>query len=83
MTRQTPTVDTLKLLSLRLRNADPETWDQWVHAFHVYTVERAIETVGAGSDTILVAQGAARQCQALLRVFQECHIQKQPQTPQP
>ncbi len=68
--------------ALRLRNSNPEGWDQFVASFAAYTDHAVLSTVQAGSDGVLVVQGQARQCLALLRMFRECDKQK-PKQPVP
>lgn len=72
----------LKVIALRLKNADPSNFDQFVECFDVYTSEVTVAVTEAPQDVILNAQGRAQQCLALLRMFRECHIQRAaPQDP--
>lgn len=66
----------LKVLALRLKNADPAGFDQFADAFDLYTSEVTVAVTEAPQDAILNAQGRAQQCIALLRLFRECHIQR-------
>ena len=68
--------------ALRLRNSNPEGWDQFVVSFAAYTDHAVLDVTAAGSDNVLVLQGQARQCLHLLRVFRECDKQK-PKPPVP
>lgn len=74
--------DVLSHFALRLRNADPEGFEQFVAAFDAYTGEITVAVTDAPQDQILNMQGRAKQCLAFLRLFRECHIQK-PTQPQP
>jgi hypothetical protein len=67
--------------ALRLRNSNPEGWDQFVASFAAYTDHAVLDVTAAGSDNVLVLQGQARQCLALLRTFRECD--KKPKQPAP
>jgi hypothetical protein len=62
----------LQRFALRLKNADPSGWDSFVEAFDVYTTEVTVAVTQAPAAEILVMQGRAQQCLALLRVFREC-----------
>lgn len=70
-------------LALRLKNAAPEIFDQFVNEFATYTSQVVLATTIAPVGEVLVAQGRAQQCRALLRMLSECHIPlKQPTPPQ-
>lgn len=66
---------------LRLKNANPEAWDNFVQTFDIYATEVAIQLTQAPSDEILRMQGRAQQCIGLLRLMQECDRPK-PLAPQ-
>ncbi len=75
----------LKQLARRIRNADREAFDLFIDALDVYTIEAMEGLTTAPQEAILCQQGRAQQCQAFLRLFRECHIEKptQPQAPTP
>ena len=79
--RSPSTVDIMKQLLSRLRNADREAYDQFVECFDVYSIEITVAVTEAPQDHILNAQGRAQQCRALLRVFSECHLQRKQPAP--
>jgi type II secretory pathway component GspD/PulD (secretin) len=62
---------------LRLRNADPVAFDDCVSIFGEYTGEVTVAVTEADATNILVMQGRAQQCRAILRVLQECDKPKQ------
>ncbi len=62
----------LDVLCLRLRNADPQVWDAFVAQFAAYTDAATFQLTKAEPAEILIAQGRAQQCHALLRIFKEC-----------
>lgn len=62
----------LKVAALRLRNASPEGWDQFLVLFSAYTDEAMRAVTEADSGSILVKQGHAQDRLALLRIFNEC-----------
>lgn len=66
--------DVLSQFALRLRNADPESWERFIAAFDAYAGELTVAVTDAPQDQILHMQGRAKQCLALLRLFRECHI---------
>lgn len=79
-----PTEQAFKQLCLRLRNADPIVWEQFVQCFDTFTIEVMSQMSAAPSDAILNLQGRAQQCRALLRIFAECHLPPKPrQAPVP
>lgn len=55
-----------------LRNANPEAWDAFLRSISVYTQEAMEGMAAAPADKLLLMQGRVQQCQALLRVFNEC-----------
>ena len=63
--------------ALKLRNADPPGFERFVNLFAVYTEEVTVAVTEADATNILVMQGRAQQCRALLRVLQECDKPKQ------
>lgn len=81
-TKPPTTDDMLKEFARRLRSADPENFGLFLGAFDAYTLEVTVAVTEAPQDLILNMQGRARQCRALLRLLQECHLQRQtPPTP--
>jgi hypothetical protein len=70
------TSDMVKEFARRLRSADPENFQLFVGAFDAYTTEATVAVTEATSDQVLNMQGRARQCRAVLRLLQECHIQR-------
>lgn len=64
----------LQQICLRLRNASPEGWDQFLAAFDAYATEITVAVTQAPPAEILIMQGRAQQALALLRMFRECHI---------
>lgn len=75
--------DVIKHYALRLKNADPESWDRFLTAFDAYATEVTVAVTEAPSDEILRCQGRAQQMLALLRLFKECHIVRTPTNPPP
>lgn len=73
----TPT-DVIKHYALRLKNADPESWDRFLLAFDAYATEVTVAVTAAPSEDILRCQGRAQQMLALLRLFKECHLTREP-----
>jgi len=73
--------DVLSHFALRLRNADPEGFEQFVETFAAYTNEITVAVTDAPQDQILNMQGRAKQCLAFLRLFRECHALKSPLQP--
>lgn len=75
----TPSTATmLKEFARRLRSADPENFELFVAAFDAYALEVTVAVTEAPQDEILNMQGRAKQCRAILRMLQECHLQKSP-----
>lgn len=67
----------LPVAALRLRNADPEGWDQFLSSFMHYANNRYKQLVNCSGDSLLNVQGQAQQCEALLRIFVECERAKE------
>ena len=72
----------LSELCLLLRNANPEAWEAFVRSFADYTNEATLAMTDAPADKILITQGRAQQCRALLRLFKECDVPNRKPTPQ-
>lgn len=72
------TSDILKEFARRLRSADPENFRLFVDAFDGYALEVTVAVTEAPQDQVLNMQGRARQCRAILRILQECHLQRDP-----
>lgn len=70
------TTDILKEFARRLRSADPENFQSFVEALDAYALEVTVAVTEAPQDQVLNMQGRARQCMALLRLLQECHLQR-------
>lgn len=64
-------VDHLKQTGLRLRNADPRAWDDFMTAFERYTDKCVYDILHADASSILAAQAAAQQCRFLQDLFNE------------
>lgn len=64
----------ISLAFLRLKNADPEGFDNLVDEFSKYLGLAFGELARTGPETILGIQGQVRMGQAVLRIMQECHI---------
>lgn len=62
----------LILKSAALARTSPEEWSVFLAEFKNYTDTRRDQCVSSPVDTVLVAQGRAQQCVALLRLFEEC-----------
>lgn len=75
--RRTP----LKIAMFRMKLADPRVFDEFLTEFRKYTEDKLIAVAEATANDILEKKGNAQQCRALLRDFEECHIE--PQNPQP
>lgn len=65
-------VELLSNSFLGLRNANPEGFEHCLQVFGEYTDEVTVAVTEAGPDTVLVMQGRAQQCRAILRVLREC-----------
>ncbi len=74
MSLPSPT-DHLRLASLRVRNADPRAWDEFMTAFERYTDKAVYDILHADQATILGAQAAAQQCAVLRDLFNQCDNQ--------
>ena len=58
--------------AMRLREAAPTSWDEFVLAFHDYAVEVAADVVIADPDKIFVAQGRAQSARDFATMFRNC-----------
>ena len=76
-------IDLFSDAALKMRNLNPQVFEHFVNLFAVYTDEVIAAVTEADATNILVMQGRAQQCRALLRVLQECDKQKQPRPTPP
>ena len=63
---------TLSELALRLRNGNPEAWDEFLVRLQEYYEDLTMKVVQAPAEEVMVAQGRAQAAFALLRIFKEC-----------
>lgn len=68
----------LSLAALRLRNADPKAWADFISAMEVWSATRLNAMASAPPDGVFMAQGMALDARALLRIFNECHLERKP-----
>lgn len=62
-----------------LHNADPEAWDLFVKAFDEFSGDVTATVIAAEADQLVGAQGQARICLKLQRIFKEWQlVLKQP-----
>ena len=60
------------LSAASLARSSPREWETFLAEFKNFTSVRRDQCVSSPVDTLLVAQGRAQQCVALLRLFEEC-----------
>lgn len=61
--------DELALAAARLSRATPNSWDDFLKRFEIYTTDRKNDCVQAPADKVLLMQGRAQQCVDLLTLF--------------
>ena len=67
---------TLSDLALRLRNGNPDAWDEFLIRMQGYYEDLTMKVVQAPAEEVMVAQGRAQGVMALLRMFKECTVEK-------
>ncbi len=72
---------TLPEAAFFLRKLDPQRWEDFVNSFERYSDQVTVAVTEASPEEVLIYQGMARQCRALVRCFRECHLQKQKPPP--
>lgn len=75
-----PFKDMLQRAALRLRNASPSEWDEFINAFADYSQDITLAVIESAPNEILDRQGRAKMMLSLHRLFVECDKQK-PQQP--
>ena len=65
----------LRVAALRMRNAEPQAFADFVVELERWVSLLLLGMTEAPPDAIFLAQGQARAARALLRVFNECHLQ--------
>ena len=73
---------TLSELALRLRNGNPEAWDEFLVQMQGYYEDLTMKVVQAPAEEVMVAQGRAQSIFALLRTFKECTVERKKPLPQ-
>lgn len=71
----------LSAAALRLRNATPEMFENFVRELTAHVDLVTVAVTDADSGNILRLQGHAQEARALLRVFKECHLTAQTKQP--
>jgi len=82
MTTNTPQ-QVLAQHCMRLRNADPRAWDEFVTCFDAYATEVTVAVTRADQNMILNWQGKAQAYLHLLDTFRNCASHSQPPKKQP
>jgi hypothetical protein len=77
------TPDPIKVYALRLRNADPAIWDQFLAALDADAYANMTGLVTATSSEILSKQGQVQAYTRWLRKFKECDREPPQQKPSP
>lgn len=67
---------TLSDLALRLRNGNPDAWDEFLIRMQGYYEDLTMKVVQAPAEEVMVAQGRAQSIFALLRTFKECTVER-------
>ena len=67
----------LRVAALRMRNADPQAFADFIAVLEQWTGERMSAMANAPPEGVFLAQGMAKAAIALLRVFNECHLASQ------
>ena len=68
--------DPVRIAALRLKNVDPQAFQDFIGAMEVWTAELMVAMTLAPPDAIFLAQGQARAAKALLRILNECHLER-------
>ena len=75
-----PEKSLLSKTALRLRNGNPEAFEQFVSLINDLTIDSMKALSEAPTDEILVQQGKAKQCRWFLRMLAECDKEPKPQS---
>ena len=62
----------LILAAARLSRASPESWDEFMKAFHLYSWDQANLLVASPPDMVYIAQGRAQGVAAVGRLLDKC-----------
>jgi hypothetical protein len=66
------TSDRFSQIALRVRNCAPREWDEFVKAFAKATEQVTATVIDATPDTLLHAQGRAKQMHSVLHLLENC-----------
>jgi hypothetical protein len=72
----------LGVSALRLRNASPDAFEQFLHDLAKYKDQLTAAVTTAPVGEVLVAQGRAQSIIAIEQVLKECHLPR-PEKPTP
>lgn len=75
--------DFQKAAALVKRVVPRDEWENFLGAFAAYTNQKIGEVVVASPDIVIVRQGMARQCQALLQLLANCDPPEGPRGTKP
>ena len=68
--------DDLRKAALRFRNADPQSFRDFIAAMEMWTGELLLAVTEASADRIFIDVGQARAAKAMLRILNECHLDR-------
>lgn len=72
MRKPKTTKEAMQFYALRLRNADPDSFETFLSALDSYGIETLNQMAQAPQTEVLQMQGRCQQLQALLKVLREC-----------
>ena len=68
--------DDLRAAALRFRNTDHRVFAEFISALEAWTGERLLAITEAPPDRIFIEVGQANAGRALLRILNECHLER-------
>lgn len=78
-----PALNPFETAALRVRNASPQAFEDFKTMYELRLADLYRAIAHAPAHEIMIVQGRAQECEAVLRILKECTIERTPKpTPQ-
>jgi hypothetical protein len=77
-----PALNPFEQAALRLRNASPQAFEDFKAMYDRRFAELCVKIAHSPAHEIMIIQGQAQECEAIIRILKECTIER-PTKPTP